>query len=292
MVLAKAFQSLNMLVGTTDYLPPASLSNLVSSSPTRIDVLDSLGRLQSYFGQFNLIDLANKKFDTSTFTGYKQYLGKTDSTPLMYELSGASLNGQVVFGYLQLQDVAGLLGELFKGDDQIQGSDANDSLVGFGGNDTIKAGGGDDFFSGNAGNDWLNGNQGQDTVYGRDGDDTLRGGQGDDLLIGGIGRDSLAGNLGDDVLNGDEDDDRLNGNQGNDTLKGGLGADRFVLSKDSDVILDFNLLEGDKLEILASTPYTLSSNTNGDLEVVRDVGTTTLLGVSLEGFDASHIITI
>lgn len=292
MVIVRASQSLNMLLGTTDYLPPVSLESLVSTSPTRIDALDPLGRLQSYFGSFNLLDLALQKYDTSTFTGYKQYMGATDATPLMYELTGASLNGQVIFDFLQFGDVPGLLDELFKEGDQIRGSDFNDSLVGFDGNDVIRAGAGSDLFSGNAGNDWLNGNQGEDTLYGRDGDDTLLGGQGNDVLIGGLGNDSLAGNLGNDLLIGDEDADRLNGNQGNDTLQGGLGADRFVLSKDFDVILDFNLLEGDKLEILASTPYTLSSNGNGDLQIVRDVGTTTLLGVILEGFDSSHIITI
>lgn len=292
MIVAKAEQSLNMLLGTTDYVPPASPASLVFVSPTRIDALDPGGRLQSYLGIFNLDDLAIPRYDTSTFTGYKQYQGATDATPLMYELSGASLNGQVIAGFLQVGNVPGLLAELFKGDDLIEGSNQNDSLVGFDGADIIRGSGGNDLLSGNGGHDFVNGNLGNDTVYGRDGSDVIRGGQGDDLLIGGLGNDTLFGDLGNDFLAGDEGDDRLSGNKGNDTLQGGLGADRFILSKDFDVILDFNSAEGDKIAVLGSTPFTLSSNANGDLQIVRDVGTTTLLGVAEVGFDSSHLIVL
>lgn len=292
MVVVKADLSLNMLLGTTDYLPPASVGSIVSTSPTRIDVLDPLGRLQSYFGSFNLSDLFVQKYDTSTFTGYKQYMGGTDSTPLMYELTGASLNGQVIFDFLEADDISGLVEELFKGADQIDGSDQNDSLVGFGGNDVIRGFAGDDLISGNDGNDSLIGNQGADSLFGREGADTLRGGQGNDQLLGGAGNDSIQGELGDDLLNGDEGDDRLNGNVGNDTLKGGLGADRFLLSKDFDVILDFSAAEGDKIQVLASTPFTLGSDLLGNLQIIRDVGTTTLLNVSLAGFDPGNIIVV
>lgn len=387
MVVAKAFHSVDMGPGSSSYLPPASLSDVVAASATQIDALDPLGRLQRYFGEFNLADLAEQKYDTSTFTGYQQFAGSTDVfDDLVYELSGASVNGQVIAAFLAAGEAYALVGEIFKEADQITGSVENDILNGFTGDDVVKGSVGNDSISGNEGLDFVNGNQGDDVVggdsaadtlhggqgadvvtggagddevYGDDGDDflngndgsdlvkgglgndTVRGGQGGDVVTGGGGDDDLYGDDGDDfvngndggdvirgglgddtlrggqgvdLINGNEGDDQLFGDLGNDEIRGGfgndrltgnggddaiagdLGADVFVLSKDQDLILDFNAGEGDKIEVLASTPFTLSSTGpagSGDLLIVRDVGITTLIGVSLDGFDAAtSIITI
>ena len=287
-VVFVAFQSVDMSPASTSYIPPDSLQSITAASPVEIDILDPLGRLQRYFGTFNLIDLQQQNYGTSTFTGYQQYVGATADTPLLYELSGASVNGQVAFEFINAGTPYALVEDVFKGADQFTGSGENDILAAFAGADTMRGRVGSDSLSGGDGADFLNGNEGFDTVQGGNGDDTLRGGKNGDVLRGGAGNDQLFGDLGDDELVGGQDNDRITGNAGNDTSTGGLGADVFVLSKDSDVIVDFSAVEGDIIEILTSTAYSLGStgpDGSGDLQIIRDVGTTTLLGVSLAGFD-------
>jgi Ca2+-binding RTX toxin-like protein len=80
------------------------------------------------------------------------------------------------------------------------------------------------------------------------GQDTLLGTAGVDMLSGLGGNDTLLGLAGDDVLNGGLDRDRL---------EGGSGADRFVFSDaahsrvgvERDVITDFSVLEGDRIDL-------------------------------------------
>lgn len=165
----------------------------------------------------------------------------------------------------------------------------SESLSGSAGDDRISGLEGDDFIIGKTGYDFINGNTGRDTLFGGVGDDTIRGGQGDDLLVGEADSDRLSGDFGNDTLLGGSGDDRLNGNIGDDHLWGGEGADRFVLSKGFDVIYDFSATEGDTISILATTPYTLNSSPSG-LQIIRDIGTTTLQGVDLASFDAGTSI--
>jgi len=295
MVALKAYSSVDMSPMSTSYIPPNSLQSITAVSPVKIDVLDPLGRLQRYFGTFNLIDLQQQIYGTSTVAGYQQYAGATEKTPLLYEFSGASINGQVAFGFINAGTPYALIEDIFKGADQLDGSDENDILAAFTGADNIRGLVGSDSLSGGDGADFLNGNQGVDTVEGGAGDDTLHGGKDGDVLRGDADNDQLFGDLGDDELFGGEGNDRITGNAGNDTSTGGLGADQFILSRDSDMIVDFNAFEGDIIEILTSTPYSLGStgpDGSGDLQIIRDVGTTTLLGVSLAGFDANASIVL
>lgn len=356
MVVARAFASVDMGPDGTSYLPPVFPLTFVSVSAFRIEVLDPLGRLQRYSGFFNLIDISRGKYDSSVFSGYRQFAGGSASTALLYEVSGAALNGQVVVDFLRAGDGDGLLAELFKGSDQIEGSAQADSLLGFAGSDLITAGDAADLLSGGDGRDtlrggqgddlirggeaadqlfgddgadFLNGNQGADSLDGGGDRDTLFGGQGDDWLNGGAGGDQLSGDLGDDFLNGnlggdtvdggvgndtlrggqggdliiggDGDDqlfgdlgaDTLTGNAGNDTLTGGQGADRFILSRDSDVIADFNAAEGDSIAILSSAlPYSLLDSADG-LQISRaDLGTTTLRGITTASFNENTSIVL
>ncbi len=83
-------------------------------------------------------------------------------------------------------------------------------------------------------------NNQNDAIFGMEGADSLFGFAGNDYLNGGVGDDFLSGGAGDDVLDGGE---------GHDTLEGGTGADIFVINTDTQRILDFNALEGDKLDI-------------------------------------------
>jgi hypothetical protein len=98
-------------------------------------------------------------------------------------------------------------------------------------------------------------------------------------IINGAGRSTnqaLIGNAGNDVITGGSGDDLLIGGLGNDTLKGGAGADIFRFIKyetGSDTITDFNLGDGDKIDLrglLADTGFSLDKlslylNLSGDL---------------------------
>ncbi|MDB2501265.1 calcium-binding protein [Planktomarina temperata] len=71
----------------------------------------------------------------------------------------------------------------------------------------------------------------------------VRSGGGDDELYGGEGNDELIGGTGDDTLQA---------GSGNDFLTGGEGADTFIFKlgeTGADTIRDFNLSEGDKLDL-------------------------------------------
>ncbi|MBW4652691.1 MAG: DUF4394 domain-containing protein [Kaiparowitsia implicata GSE-PSE-MK54-09C] len=90
----------------------------------------------------------------------------------------------------------------------------------------------------------------------------LVGGPGADELMGGAGNDTLQGLNGRDTLIGGPGNDVLIGGGGGDFLIGGPGADRFVyrgntlrnahrqsLVGQPDRIFDFNVLEGDRIEL-------------------------------------------
>jgi Ca2+-binding RTX toxin-like protein len=123
--------------------------------------------------------------------------------------------------------------------DHLQGSDEDDVMTGGEGCDCLAAGGGADFVDGGA-----------------DADD-LSGGLGNDILLGGDGHDRLRGGYGNDRLDGGAGDDVLLGGAGYDRLTGGLGADAFCFSAtamrqgsvSSDVVVDFNGLEGDRIKL-------------------------------------------
>ena len=118
-------------------------------------------------------------------------------------------------------------------------------------------------------------------------------GTGNDTLWGGEGADTLQGGQGDDIIYGEKGNDILRGDLGNDSLWGGEGDDTFILTKGSDVINDFKSTETekDKIHILASTPFELADSAGG-LQIIRDEGTTTLVGVVLAGFDAGTSIVL
>ncbi|CUH77516.1 calcium-binding protein [Tropicibacter naphthalenivorans] len=126
------------------------------------------------------------------------------------------------------------------GDDSLAGQRHGDTLHGGSGADTLKGGGGSDYMNGGDGDDFLKGGTYQDTLYGSYGNDTLTANRHDDYLDGGEGDDLLLGGGGEDTLFG---------NWWNDTLKGGADADLFLFddSYGSDVILDFNAADGDRI---------------------------------------------
>ncbi|WP_165788504.1 retention module-containing protein [Stutzerimonas stutzeri] len=132
---------------------------------------------------------------------------------------------------------------------------------------TVIGGSASSTHSGAAGDDYLGGGAGDDVLYGLQGNDTLDGGTGNDQLFGGAGDDILIGGL------------------GNDQLNGGSGADTFIWKAGDlgqDVIKDFNIAEGDRIDLrdllqgendgnilnylhMDTATSTLQINTNGAL---------------------------
>ena len=55
----------------------------------------------------------------------------------------------------------------------------------------------------------------------------------------------MAGGVDDDYLVGGQGNDKLYGDVGDDILVGGLGSDYFDCGEGVDVVIDFNLTEGD-----------------------------------------------
>ncbi|MFJ7813515.1 immunoglobulin-like domain-containing protein, partial [Pseudomonas asiatica] len=128
----------------------------------------------------------------------------------------------------------------------------------------------------NDGNDILNGGAGNDILFGQGGDDTLDGGKGNDILIGGLGKDTLLGGEGNDILLG---------GKGDDTMTGGSGADTFVWKAGdtgNDVIKDFKVAEGDRIDLKDLLQGEKGSTIDNYLKLTTVEGTTTLQ-VSSEG---------
>jgi len=145
----------------------------------------------------------------------------------------------------------------------ISGTSASETLTGTSGDDNINGNGGADTLLGGGGNDYLSSAEGNDRLEGGDGDDTLYAGLGDDVLLGGAGADILTGGYGRDTLDGGAGNDRLyiEFDESSDTLTGGAGADSFETFIGSegyyrgktintgDVITDFSVAEGDRLQL-------------------------------------------
>ncbi|WP_404821193.1 immunoglobulin-like domain-containing protein [Pseudomonas monteilii] len=119
----------------------------------------------------------------------------------------------------------------------------------------------------------------------KDGNDILSGGNGNDILFGQGGNDTLDGGKGNDILLGGTGNDTLIGGQGNDILIGGSGADTFVWKAGdigNDVIKDFKVAEGDRIDLKDLLQGEKGSTIDNYLKLTTVEGTTTLQ-VSSEG---------
>lgn len=159
-----------------------------------------------------------------------------------------------------------LIGET--GDDVIRGAAGDDTLSGGEGGDLVEGDVGDDRINGNMGADsiyagdgadWALGGKDADQVYGEAGDDIVHGNMGNDSLWGGAGADIVRGGQGDDSVSGGDNADWLAGDRGADTLSGGAGADVFHSFDGAgiDRILDFSRAEGDRINLLPGSTYSV-----------------------------------
>ena len=122
------------------------------------------------------------------------------------------------------------------GDDRIIGTAGTDVIIGLPGSDNIRGGNGTDI---------IQGDEDADRLYGEKDNDIIQGGLGSDQIYGGEGDDILTGGLDDDLVLGENGNDKIYGDLGDDVLEGGRGADYFDCGEGIDVIIDFNLDEGD-----------------------------------------------
>ncbi|MBO9193450.1 VCBS domain-containing protein [Rhizobium sp. 16-449-1b] len=119
--------------------------------------------------------------------------------------------------------------------------------------------------------DGKTGSSGNDLIAGSGAHDTLVGGGGNDLIFGGGGNDTLSGGL------------------GNDLLVGGAGADKFVWgtenlnSSNADVIADYSLSEGDKIDLQNLVPSIANNKSISDYVRLYDNGSVLQVQVSISG---------
>ncbi|HEY9217548.1 MAG TPA: calcium-binding protein [Phenylobacterium sp.] len=171
------------------------------------------------------------------------------------------------------------------GDDFMRGGGGADSMVGGDGFDDMHGNTGTDTLHGEAGNDWVVGGQDGDLLFGEDGDDLVYGNMGNDTCYGGSGADWMRGGQHDDIVIGGEGDDFIAGDRGDDTVEGGAGADRFHIFDGGglDLVLDFNVVEGDRVLLIAGTSYSVTQSgadtvvdLNGAEMILRNVTAATL----------------
>jgi subtilisin family serine protease len=138
------------------------------------------------------------------------------------------------------------------GNEDVRGTDAEDTLIGSANNEAIAGLAGNDTLLGKSGLDTLLGGQGDDSIESNGGKALLLGGEGDDelsavtyieaandnsTLLGGQGEDVLVGSTKEDLLFGGSGADDLDGDSGSDSLNGGTGSDVVSGGKGDDLVL-------------------------------------------------------
>jgi len=169
------------------------------------------------------------------------------------------------------------------GGDYLRGGDGGDLVLGGAGFDDINGNVGDDSCAGGLGDDWVVGGKDNDRLSGEDGDDIVYGNLGNDACDGGTGADLVRGGQGDDVLVGGAGNDWLSGDRGADTITGGAGADVFHTFGEAglDRVTDFNLAEGDRVQLDPGTTYTLAQVGADTVITMGGGGQMVLAGVQL-----------
>lgn len=177
------------------------------------------------------------------------------------------------------------------GDDIMRGGEGGDVMAGGEGFDDMHGNQGSDTLSGNGGRDWVVGGKDHDRLFGEDGDDIVYGNLGDDTCDGGVGADLVRGGQDNDVVYGGSGDDWLSGDRGADTISGGSGADVFHTFAEAglDLVLDFNASEGDRVNLLKGTAYTVGQVGSDVVIDMAGGGRMVLQGVQLSSLGEGWI---
>lgn len=212
------------------------------------------------------------------------------------DLMGSGAGADTVFG--GLGDDTMLSGEILDASTYLRGEEGNDSITGGLAFDDINGNQGDDTCYGGDGDDWVVGGQGNDLLFGDYPElrssysshfaDVVYGNMGNDTCLGGVGSDTVRGGQGNDSVSGGGGNDWLSGDRGDDTISGGSGADVFYTFAGSgiDRVVDFNLDDGDRIQLDRGQAYTLKQVGNdavvdlggGDQMILVGVQTSTLVG--------------
>jgi hypothetical protein len=270
-------------------------STATSQSATHVSLVNStLGDGWDLYGDFTAFNTAGQPT-----------AGFVTSMQNSFAITGAQVNVSEFFAEPTQANMEKLLTDLYAGGDSMVASaaPAPNYLMGYAGADTIDAGvapasntlfGGDgnDSILGGDGYNRVNGNLGDDTIVGKSASgDWLLGGQGADsidaghssghnilngnigadTLHAGLGGDSLRGGQGDDLLVGGAGGDWFSGDLGNNTLTGGGGADTFHAGSGVDVVTDFNLSQGDHVQIDAGVTFQ-ASQSGADVHINLSTG--------------------
>ncbi|WP_309090934.1 family 16 glycosylhydrolase [Phenylobacterium sp.] len=197
-----------------------------------------------------------------------------------------SMTGNRLFGEAGDDTLTGTAGQ-----DYVRGGDGADVLYGADAFDDLHGNLGDDRVYGGLGGDWVVGGQGQDQLFGEDGHDVVLGNLGEDTVDGGLGNDWVRGGQGNDSIVAGWGDDWIAGDRGSDTISGGGGADVFHSWGDAglDRVIDFNRGEGDRVNLLPGTTYSVSQGAEGVVISMTGGAQMVLVGVQLSSLDSGWI---
>lgn len=223
-----------------------------------------------------------------------QLTGNTTATPNLelINANNATLRGKVLgsagvdritnLGLVDGEVVLGAGNDVYNGAGgraagMVQGGDGQDTLIGGDLFDYLHGNQGDDSLAAGAGDDWVVGGQGNDIMLGEAGVDLMLGNLGNDTMDGGFGNDTVRGGQNNDSISGGDGNDYMAGDRGDDTVSGGPGADVFHSFGDAglDIVIDFNRAEGDMVNLLAGSTYTLEQ-VDADV-LIRITGGATLV---------------
>jgi Ca2+-binding RTX toxin-like protein len=159
------------------------------------------------------------------------------------------------------------------------------SVVGTAAGDILSGTTNGEYIFGLGGDDAIGADAGNDTVFGGAGNDTVNGGNGNDFLPGGIGGDTLSGSNGNDTICGGD---------GLDVLRGNAAADTFLFEgltalNNIDVIKDFNLSQGDKIDIHeVLSGYDPINSALADFVRIANSGHDSLLSIDRDATGSSY----
>jgi Ca2+-binding RTX toxin-like protein len=149
-------------------------------------------------------------------------------------------------------------------DERINGLDGNDNISGNGGQDTLLGGAGNDTIAGASSAENIDGGDGNDTIFGNGGQDTLSGGNGNDQLFGSSQAESIFGGTGNDTIFGNGGNDIINSGPGNDTINLGTGNATVVLETGTgfDTINNFQLGQA-TFDVGSTAGLSIANGANG-----------------------------
>lgn len=216
---------------------------------------------------------ANSQINGGTATSFRYLpLGEASGRAVIFSITGMSIGAQQLYSWFITDSTQTALSTILSGNDliecgSVQGATPANLVRGYAGNDLIQGGAGDDSLFGGTGDDTIDGGYAGTLLD--QGANVLRGEEGNDRIYGGEGPDDIDGGAGNDTLTGDSAAPNLTER----------GADLFRVSAGSDLILDFNLSEGDQIRIGSGVTYTVTQQGADTAISLSDGGRLVLAGV-------------